>query len=196
MEEIEVKFLNINPVEIENKLKKLGADRQFERLYRRRVFDYPDLRLDKQGAWLRLRDEGDSIKLAFKQRIGMSNFDGKLNDIGMEEIEIEVSDFDKTADILLKSGLKEKFYQENKRIRYVFDNIEFDIDFWPKLDPYLEIEATSWDDIDRGIKLLGLNPDDKKIFSTNRIYKLKGIEILDYKITTFERMVKGDNKMF
>jgi len=190
MEEIEVKFLNINPVEIEHKLKELGAEKKFERLYKRRVFDYPDFRLDKQGAWLRLRDEGDKITLAFKQRIGMCDFHGKSNDETMEETEIEVSDFDKTADILLRSGFKEKFYQENERIRYVLDDIEFDIDFWPKLEPYLEIEAASWDDIDRGIKLLNLNPDDKKIFTASQIYKMKGIEILDYKITTFERMVR------
>ncbi len=46
MEEIEVKFLNINQSEIEQKLQKIGAVKQFEKLYRRKVYDYPDLRLN------------------------------------------------------------------------------------------------------------------------------------------------------
>jgi len=190
MEEIEVKFLNIDPASIESKLKAIGAERIFEKLYRRKVFDYPDLRLHKKGAWIRLRDEGEKITLAYKERIGMKTSDGKTNDDSMEEIEINVSDFNKTAELLDKIGFIEKFYQENKRIRYQLDDIEFDIDFWPQLDPYLEIEAHSWEKIDEAIKLLELNPEDKRIFSTNQIYKLKDIDELDYKEITFNGLIK------
>ena len=42
-------------------------------------------------------------------------------------------------------------------------DIEFDIDTWPQLNPYLEIEAPSWGKIDEAIKMLGLNIKDKKI---------------------------------
>jgi len=190
MEEIEVKFLNIDTASMENKLKAIGAEKVFERLYKRRVFDYPDLRLHKKGAWIRLRDEGEKITLTYKERIGMKTFDGKTNDDSMEEIEIEVSDFEKTAELLNHIGFNEKFYQENRRIRYQLKDIEFDIDTWPQIEPYLEIEVTSWEKIDEAIKLLGLNPKDKKIFSTTQVYKLKGIEDIDYKEITFKGMVK------
>ncbi|MBL7156311.1 MAG: CYTH domain-containing protein [Candidatus Pacebacteria bacterium] len=143
MEEIEVKFLNINPDLTQKKLKEIGAKKIFEKLYKRRVFDYPDLRLDKKGAWIRLRDEGEKITLSFKQRIGIEAHNGTVNDKTMQEVEIEVSDFEKTSKLLLEIGFKQKFYQENKRIRYQFENVEFDIDFWPCLEPYLEIEAPS-----------------------------------------------------
>jgi len=129
MEEIEVKFLNIDPKETEKKLKEAGAEKVFDKVYRRKVFDYPDLRLNDRGAYLRLRDEGDKITLTFKQRLGVKSHDGKTNDEGMEEIEIKVSDFEKTAELLTKMGLKEKFYEENRRIRHQLDDIEFDIDF-------------------------------------------------------------------
>ena len=190
MEEIEVKFLNVDPASIENKLMAIGAERMFEKLYRRRIFDYPDLRLHKKGAWIRLRDEGEKITLTYKERIGMKTFDGKTNDDSMEEIEVNVNNFDKTAELLNKAGFIEKFYQENKRIRYQLNDIEFDIDFWPQLDPYLEIEAPSWERIDEAIKLLELNPEDKRIFSTTQIYKLKGIEDIDYKEITFNGLIK------
>lgn len=191
MEEIEVKFLNINVEEIEEKLRKLGAQKVFEKLYKRKVFDYSDLRLDKEASWVRLRDEGDKITLAFKQRFGFKDHTGKDNDEGMKEVEVEVSDFKKTAEIILSMGLIEKHYQENKRIRYVLDDIEFDIDFYPQLEPYLEIEADSWDKVDEGIEMLGLNQKDKKIYSTTQIYKIeKGIDTNDYSVMTFEKMIK------
>ncbi|MEK9147420.1 MAG: class IV adenylate cyclase [Patescibacteria group bacterium] len=190
MEEIEVKFLDINPEKIQEKLKDIGAEKQGEYFYRRRIFDYPDLRLDKEGAWIRLRDEGNKITLAFKKRIGIKAHDGKYSDSGMKEIEIEVSDFDKTGLLLEQLGFIEKFYQENKRIRWVKGDIEFDIDFWPKLNPYLEIEAPSWDKIDKAILLLGLDKKDKKIFSTQQVYRLKGINEIDYQKMTFGGFVK------
>jgi len=191
MEEIEVKFLNIDADLLGKKLKDVGAKKIFEKLYKRKAFDYPDLRLDKAGAWIRLRDEGDRITLAFKQRVGMAVIP-ESNDEGMEETEIEVNDFEKTAEILLKMGFAEKHYTENKRIRYQLDDIEFDIDFWPQLEPYLEIEASSWKRIDEAISLLKLNSRDKRIFSTYQIYELKGINFNDYKEVTFERMVKKE----
>src|SRR3989338_649752 len=192
MEEKEVKFLNINPTLIQKKLKKIGAKFCFDLIYKRKVFDYPDLRLDKNGAWVRVREEGDKIKMSFKKRIGMGD-GGAINDKGMEEIEIEVDDFNKAAKILLNIGLIEKHYTENRRIRYKLNNIEFDIDFWPKLKPFLEIEAPSWKKIDNVILLLGLNPKDRKIFSTYQIYKMNRIDCNDYKKMTFKKWQKRAN---
>ena len=40
MEEIEVKFLEINVLDIVNKLEKLGAKKVFDFLFRRRLFDF------------------------------------------------------------------------------------------------------------------------------------------------------------
>ncbi|MCL5003683.1 MAG: CYTH domain-containing protein [Patescibacteria group bacterium] len=188
MEEFEVKFLNIDTNIIESKLKTLGAKKEFDRIYKRRVFDYPDLRLNNQGAYLRLRDEADKVTLTFKKRLGMGR-EGK-NDKGMQEIEIIVSDFKRTAELLLNLGLAEKFLEENRRIRYTFNDIEFDLDFWPLIKPYLEIEARTSEKVDEGIKLLGLNPKEKKIFSTMQIYELNGIRELDYRILTFAKQIK------
>jgi adenylate cyclase class 2 len=190
MQENEVKFLNIDPEKIESKLKEIGAEKIFDKIYKRRVFDYPDLSLNEKGAYLRLRDEGDKITFTFKQRLGIKSHDGTQNDEGMEEIEVNVSDFEKTAELVLKLGLFEKFYEENRRIRYKLRNIEFDIDFWPLLNPYLEIEAPTWQDVDEGIKLLNLDPKDKKIFSTFQVYQLSGINELDYKILTLDKAIK------
>ena len=185
MEEFEVKFLNIDPVKIQEKLKEIGAKKVGDYFYKRRVFDYPDWRLDKAASWLRLRDEGERITLSFKKRLGVSTHDGTTNDAGMKEIEIEVNDFDKTVMLLLELGFIEKHYVENKRIRWEKDEIEFDIDTYPELEPYLEIESTSWNKIDEAIDMLNLKNEDKKIFSTTQIYTMKGIDVKKLKRITF-----------
>lgn len=156
-------------------------------MYRRRVFDYPDWRLDKDYSWLRLRDEGDQITLAFKQRIKPG--ERRANDQSMRENEIKVSDFDQTTNILLNIGLIEKFYQENKRIRHVLNNIEFDFDTWPQIPTYLEIEADSWEKVEKATELLGLNYEDKKIFSTTQVYENYGLNINNYPKLTFTETI-------
>lgn len=197
MEEIEVKFLNINLEEIQKKLTDIGAKKIGEFFLRWSTFDYPDWRMDKEGAWLRLRDEGNGkITLTYKKRLGMESREGAVNDSSMEEIETYVDDFDKTALLLKKLGFVEKHYAEKKRIRWEKDGIEFDIDKCPELDYYLEIEAPSWDKIDSAIALLGLNPEEKKIFSVNQIYAMKGIDVGKLKRITFnEGLIKKEKNI-
>lgn len=192
MEETEVKFLNINPKEMEVKLAKIGATKVFDKIYKRRVFDYPDLRLNEAGAWVRLRDEGDKTTFTFKQRIGRGE-DGE-NDQSLKEVEVTVSDFDRTAQLLESIGLKEKFYEENRRILYTLGDIEFNIDFWPLLEPYLEIEAPTWERVDEAIEVLGLNSNEKKIYPTYELYKAKGLDENDFRILTFEQQIKREDR--
>ncbi|HBH16761.1 MAG TPA: adenylyl cyclase, partial [Candidatus Veblenbacteria bacterium] len=107
--EIEAKWIVSDLDIIRNKLSELKANLdQPERLMRRKPFDFPDNRLEKVGGWVRVRDEGDKITLAYKQ----------LNDRslhGTKEVSVEVSDFNNTCQILEAVGLEAKSYQETKR---------------------------------------------------------------------------------
>lgn len=192
MEEFEVKYLNINVAEIEAKLVSIGAKNIFDRYYRVNIFDYPDLRLNGDAAWVRLRDEGDRITLTYKQRLGVKDKDdrGVTNDTGMKEIEVVVDDFEKTAQIFYSIGLVDKFVEEKRRIRYMLDDIEFDIDYMPGIEPFLEIESSSMDKVEKSIKLLGLEPSEKRIFSAFQVYALNGINMLDYKAFMFSGLIK------
>ncbi|MEI6478087.1 MAG: CYTH domain-containing protein [bacterium] len=187
MQEIEVKFLDIDESAMEAKLVAIGAVKQFERLYRRKVYDYPDLRLNEASAWIRVRDEGDKVTMGFKQRLEP---DKNGNDAGMDEVEMTVSDFDAAWTFLEKIGMKQKFYEENRRTCYTLGEIEFDIDHWPLLKPYLEIEATTWEQVDEAIGLLGLDPNDKKICSAFQVYEMNGIDELSFDLLTFEKQIK------
>ena len=193
MEEIEVKFLNIDPKNIQKKLENIGATKVGEYFQRWKSFDYPDWRLDKRGAWLRLRDEGDDkVTLTYKQRLGVVGHDGAVNDSGMEEDEVSVDDFERMAIMLVKLGFVEKHYAEKKRISWERELTKFEVDTYPELETYLEIEAPSWEKIDEAIFQLELDPSEKKIFSANQVYALKGIKVADYTRIAFDGLVKRD----
>jgi adenylate cyclase class 2 len=196
MEEIEIKFLEINPELLEKQLLEFGAKKVGEYHYRRIVFDYPDFRLDKQSAWLRLRDEGDKITFTFKQRLGINNRDTLSGDEGMYERETTVGDFDATREILLKAGFIEKMYQENKRTRYLLDGVECDIDTWPLLPPYLELEGKNWEEVYAVAAKLGFKREDAKMFSTNQIYRLQGLDDRNYTKLTFDEQIERKENRF
>ncbi|HOZ36431.1 MAG TPA: class IV adenylate cyclase [bacterium] len=193
MEEFEVKYTNIDSEEFREKLKSIGAKFEFSRTYRRLNFEYPDWRLDKENSWLRLRDEGDKITLAFKKRIGPKQGPNG-NDLGMQEIETVVEDFDKTRDIFLAAGFIIKYDVENRRERWTLDGIQFDMDEYPLLPPYIEIESSSWEKVEEGIELLGFDSAKKRICHTGKIYKENGIEIADYITMYFNKQIKRNDE--
>jgi predicted adenylyl cyclase CyaB len=188
--EIEVKFLDVDKGSLEVKLGEMGAVHIGEVLFRSISFDYPGFPLDKKASWIRLRDEGAQVTLAYKQRLGIKDDGSVGTDEGMEEVEFKVSDYSIAREFLLKIGLIEKFSQEKIRSMWRKDDVHFDIDIWPKLKPYLEIEAPSMEMIDSAIKDLGFDPKEKKICSTTEIYSLVGINDKDYIKMTFDEFIK------
>ena len=123
--EIERTILEIDVDSIKKKLKEIGAKKLYERKQLRKIYDFPDKRLDKEKAWIRLRNDGKKITLTLKQHTG--EYD--------QEIEVNVDDFERMHQLLRKLGLEDLYTQENKRIRYQLGKITFDIDFWPRIPP-------------------------------------------------------------
>jgi adenylate cyclase class 2 len=188
MQEFEGTFLNIDKGAIESRLRELGAEHKGEQLYRTTTFDYAGFPLDQKAAWVRLRDEGDKVTLAFKQRLGVTSETG--DDTGMLEHEIVVSDFDTTAAILQDVGLIVKFSMEQKRSRWVLGDVTFDIDTRPLLQPYLEIESDSDAKVDAAAEQLGLAVSNKKTLSATQVYALSGIRDKDYIKIGFDEQIK------
>ena len=149
--ELEAKFLNISVEAMRKALTRAGAVRVHpEQLMRRKVFDYPDRRLGKIGGWIRVRDEGDKVVLAYKQL-----FDRTLE--GTKEISVTVGDFDTTCNLLLAIGLDSKSYQETKRERWDLGGVEVTIDTWPWIPTFVELEAPTEEKLREAAKALGLD---------------------------------------
>lgn len=149
--EIEGKWLNVDTDDFRKKLASVGANLiNSERLMVREVFDFPDGRLDKINGWVRLRDEGDKITLCYKQ----------LNDRsvnGTKEVNLVVDDYDETVSFLNSIGLESKSVQETKRESWRFGNVEIEIDTWPWIPSFVEIEAESEEDLKKTAELLGFD---------------------------------------
>ncbi len=148
--EIEAKFLNIDKGNLRKTLSGLGAKlSQSERLMRRKTFDYADNRLDSIGGWVRVRDEGDRVTLSYKQ----------LNDRtlhGTKEITVNVSDFEQTCNLLKAVGFKQKSYQETKRESWSLNGVDVELDEWPWIPPFVELEAKDEKTLKQAAALLGL----------------------------------------
>lgn len=148
--EIEAKWLAVNPTEMRRTLEQVGATLiSPERLMIRRIFDYPDMRLGKIGGWVRVRDEVNKITLSYKQ----------LNDRtvhGTKEVNVVVGDFDATCNFLEAIGLKQTSIQETRRESWKLGDTEIEIDTWPWMPTFIEIEARNKDELFRVAKLLKL----------------------------------------
>jgi adenylate cyclase, class 2 len=188
-EEIEVVFLEVNKGDIESKLASIGAEKVKDIFYRHASFDYPDYRLDKDNSWIRLRDEDGQIVLAYKKRLGVTSQDGSTNDEGMEEVEVMVDSYANTKIFLTKVGFIEKHEAEKKRTRWKLGTTVFDIDTWPEIPTFIEIEADSWEYVDKATEMLGFKKEDRKICSVNQIYKMYGKDVNDYRRISFEGMI-------
>lgn len=175
-QEFETKVINIDPVEIEAKLLKLGALKVGEYNYRRYVYGIHD----NEKGWLRLRTDGHTTTITFKSKDGQG--------IGeTTEIETEVKDFDTMHQIVIQTHVKNCMYQENKRIKYEKDQIEFCIDFWPLVPPWLEIESNSEQKVKEGLKLLGLEGEDIGNMSAKQTFKqYYNLDLLSYENLTFQ----------
>ena len=190
MEEFEIKFLEVDVEKLEKKLLEIGAEKVGEYDYSRTFFDYPDLRMDKKNSWLKLRTDGKETTLSYKERMGVKSNDGSIPDDGMKEIEITVDDYQKTFQLFLSMGFIIKRDAKNRRIRYKKGEAVFDIDFWPQIPPYLEIESTSLEAAQTAARELGFDPKDGYICTAKQVFAHYGIDKDLYSSITFEGMVK------
>ena len=117
--EYEITVLEIDKNKLEEKLIELGATKIADSLQRRNVYDFNPINPNK---WIRLRTNGTKTTLTIKEVFDKNKIGGT------NELEIEVSDFDKTNLVLNELGYVSRNYQENYRTSYRLGNINFDID--------------------------------------------------------------------
>ena len=165
--EYEVRILEIDEVEIEKKLNSLGAELQWDHLQKRYVYDFiPKI----DGEWIRLRTNGDKTTLTIKNIVS-SQIDGT------QELEVVVDDFEKTNLVLNELGFVAKGYQEIRRRQYILDGVEIDIDSWPLIPTYLEIEGKSEQDVYQVLEKLGISRDSATSRDVEGIYLDYGYDL-------------------
>ncbi|MCH5585794.1 CYTH domain-containing protein [Shimazuella sp. AN120528] len=165
--EFEAKVIEINPAEMEQKIMQAGGKKVREALMKRYVYDIDP---NRRGHWIRLRDDGDQVTLTVKK----IHHDGIS---GTEEEEIVVQDFEKTNQLLRLMGFSPSAYQENHRTSFVLDGAQLEIDHWPLIPAYLEIEADSYERVVEVGRMLDLKEEQLTGENTTKIYKRYGIDL-------------------
>ncbi|MDS1272689.1 class IV adenylate cyclase [Lipingzhangella sp. LS1_29] len=165
--EYEAKILDIDPDPLIAQIQNNGGVEIGKRTQRRYVYDIDP---NDQSRWIRLRDTGDDATLAIKEidtdAIG-----------GTRETEVTVSDIDTTNVLLSKLGYRPKAYQENHRHSFILNGACLEIDSWPLIPPYLEIEADTREDVVDIAKLLGYDETQLTGQNTTKIYAHYGIDL-------------------
>ena len=100
----------------------------------------------------------------------------KFNSLKKVKLKAEIYEMFKCKKItpnefLNKIGFIARSYQENRRIQYILDNVELDIDTWPMIPTYLEIEASNEKEIYNMIEKLGLNDSKITLLNCDDIYR-------------------------
>lgn len=165
--EYEVRLLEINEEEVLKKLEELGATFEGDFLQRRYVYDFHP-KVD--GKWVRLRTNGKKTTLTIK------NLVSSLID-GTQELEVEVDNFDRCHLILKELGYEARAYQENRRRKYLLNGVEIDIDFWPMIPTYMEIEGPSVDAVYNTLSALGYEKEDAISKDVQSIYSDYGYDL-------------------
>jgi adenylate cyclase, class 2 len=167
MIEFEGKILDVDPEVVDLRILNAGGKYLGETLQRRYVFD---IDAGDRSRWIRLRDNGSSVTLATKH-IRHDGLDGT------DEYEVTVGDFDDTLRLVESMGFTAKAYQENSRSSYALNGAQLEVDCWPRIPAYLEIEGTSRAHVVAVSGLLGYSEDQLTGMNTTKVYAHYGIDL-------------------
>lgn len=179
--EPEVRILEIDKEKFSEMLENMGAKKVGDWTQKRCTFDFEPVDAHK---WIRLRTNGEETVLTIKEIQDKQKIDGT------RELEIVVSDFEKTKEILKELGYEPKSFQVNRRVRYMYEDIEIDIDEWPLIPAYVEIEGKTVEDVEKMLQKIPYDSDKLTTLDVKSIYEEVYHIPLDFKILTFEEQIR------
>lgn len=173
--ENEIKVLDVDIDELTKRLDGMGAKKVYDDTRTILVVDTPDRYfLTKKDKLIRITDEGN-IKVTM--HINQSNPELK------SEIKFKTSRLKETLDFFHEMGLDPISEVKARRISYELGKIDFDIDCFPAIPPFLEIDIKHIDEegytVDVLLKSLGLENNKVVVMGTEDIHKLYNIDYFD-----------------
>ncbi|MCA9496254.1 MAG: class IV adenylate cyclase [Nanoarchaeota archaeon] len=157
MDEIELKFLNINVEEIKTKIENLGAVLK----YNSQTESYPFLAKgfhssDSNMKYLRIRKINEDIQITYKDPAKKSDMTIR------EEIEIKVDNYENAILLLEKLGFEKGKVFRKHRMHYDLGDIHFELDTLENIPTYLEIETKTELEMKNICSKLGLDISNGK----------------------------------
>jgi adenylate cyclase, class 2 len=178
--EIETRFLDINKKALVLLLNKLGAENKGEDKLDEIIFYDKDLKWLNENKFIRLRKKNGQVKLTYKHN--------KHQTVdSAQEIEMDITDMDKMKQILIETGLTPYRIIEKFRHTFELDGVILDIDTWPKIPVYVELEGKSVDDLKKVAAKLGLDWEKRFDGDARFVYKKYGFDFDNLKTVTFSK---------
>ena len=181
--EIEVKFLEIDKEALKTTLRELGAIDAGEDLLDETIWYDKEMKWrDVEHKFVRMRVRKDSASLSFKKR--------HSHDIGgVEEIEFKTHDIEMARLFLERLDLIPFRHQQKLRHTFSLDGVTVDIDTWPQIPTYVELEGESEEDLRSVAAKIGFSWSNARLESARQIIeKVYGIKMGDMKHFTFSKM--------
>jgi len=150
--EIEVRFLEIDKEDLLMRLRVARAEDKGESILEELIFYDTERKWVDQNKLVRLRRNGSRVDLTYKWH------QARAVD-GAKEIELEVSDMSKAEAFLSAIGLQIARHQEKRRHTFKLGEVVIDIDTWPCIPTYVELEGPSEASLRRVAKMLNLEWD-------------------------------------
>lgn len=157
MNEIETKILDVDKNAIESVLREKGAQQIGETRLYVDWYQTPGT-IEGQEAWyLRIRNSFDGgYELTWK---------GKHVEVAgsreVKEIHFHLPDHEKMRELLTVFGLETYAHQEKDRSSWRLGDWRFDIDTYPGVPTFVEIEGTSGEHIDEAARMLGVTDHER-----------------------------------
>lgn len=179
MYEIETKVLEVNAKDISKKIESLGARKIQDVTLKVDWFSLPENPVNKQPYFLRVRSYSTGkVEITWKGDVEVLGTSLKAR-----EINVKVDDHDKIKMLFEAIGFVVYAHQEKKRISWKLNDFQFDLDTYPSVPTYLEIEASSEEDINKMIK--NLNLGDHETWNDGERTLIEGKYKLDWRNVRF-----------
>ena len=176
--EIETRFLDIDKDALVKKLLEAGATDEGEEKLDETIFHAADMSWLGKRKFVRLRKTGDKIKLTYKE-----NVEQKVD--SAREIEFEVSDLEKCSAFFEKIGLKAMRKVEKYRHTFKLGCVTVDIDTWPKVPVYMEIEGPSVASLKGFCDKMGMDWEKRFDGDAREVFRHYGYDMDKLSVITF-----------
>ncbi len=159
--EVEHKVLEVNPDAISAAMKAIGAKQVYDDVRTITYFDHPDSSLRKAGEGIKLTEEG-KLKLEHTRKAENGQSD---------TVKLFVSRKAEAVELLKRLDLVPVTQVQARRISYELDSIDFDIDCFPGIPPFMEIDmADAKVELDELLGKLGLTENEVIVATTPEIF--------------------------
>lgn len=179
--EIEARFLDINKDALIKTLNDAGAIDKGDDILKEVIF------YDQSGKW---SDDGRFVRLRTRQGKTIMTYKHISHDAvdSAKEIEFEVPDTELAEVFLTNIDLVASRHQEKRRHTFTLDGVTIDIDTWPQIPTYVELEGESEEALQNVAKKLGLDWNSAVFIDARKIIEqVYAVPVGSMKWFTFDR---------